>query len=115
MILQFKGYKNNWCYEEAEIITFSTIYLGDIIDNCMHNTKEEDVNFYKYLDTAISEYIKEEIHCEEPKFIIGDTKLDDLTNVYVVHLSGENKNITYVFTKGVYLLNNSGKTIQKIC
>ena len=31
MILQYKGFKENWCYEEADQISFANVYVGDII------------------------------------------------------------------------------------
>lgn len=28
MILQYKGFNNNWCYEEAETIIFANVWVG---------------------------------------------------------------------------------------
>ena len=119
MILQYKGYKNNWCYEEANTITYSVVYLGDILDN-IHCTDGYEMNLeeIKYIQKEVDEYILKETGCTNIVYNIGDTPFKDMKNVYVVNLSGDgrdDKYITHVFTKGVYLLNNSGKTVQKIC
>lgn len=119
MILQYKGYKNNWCYEEANTITFSTVYLGDVISDIHCTNKfENSLEEAQYVQKIVDEYILKETGCTNIVYNIGDTKFVDMKNVYVVNLSGDGRDekyITYVFTKGVYLLNNSGKTIQKIC
>ena len=120
MILQYKGYKNNWCYEEANTITYSVVYVGDILKhiNSIEMKFENSLDEARYIQEQVDKYILEETGCTNIVYNIGDTPFKDMKNIYVVNLSGDgrdDKYITHVFTKGVYLLNNSGKTIQKIC
>lgn len=119
MILQYKGYKNNWCYEEANTITYSVVNLEDCLNNihCTDNF-ENSLEEAKSMQKQVDKYIYEETGCTNIIYNIGDIPFKDMKTVYVVNLSGEGRDekyVTYVFTKGVYLLNNSGKTIQKIC
>ena len=116
MILQYKGFNNNWCYEEADIITSATIYLGEVAEN-YHNKKNEyrnEIAYYDEVYKAINEFIVKETGCENEIAYHTDKQLDKLGNVVVVMLNDRNKNVTRVFENNVYLLNSKGQTVQRL-
>ena len=39
MILQYKGFNNNWCYEEAETIIFANVWVGKEFPNMKQNRR----------------------------------------------------------------------------
>lgn len=117
MVLQYKGYNNNWIYEEAEIITHAVVYVGDVIKSYRDNKNLMDELFYKSeIRKAIDKLIREETACDSEEIVynIGNKPIDQLTNVTVVMLEDRNKNVTHVFEDGVYLLNSRGQTVQRL-
>ena len=135
MILQYKGFNNNWCYEEAETISYAKVYIGDI-------TKKyhRDGELYKELDrkirekypdgidrdglslefvqeehNAVNEAIMKETNCGNDIVYHIEGNFSDMTNVCVVMMHDKNKYIgARVFSDNVYLLNNRGQTVQKL-
>ena len=123
MILQYKGYNNNWCYEEANTIIWANICVGRITQDY----KEKKINLNQNVDStqemhnvqemhkAVNELIQSETNCDSDIiYLIGNKSFSDLDNICVVTLKDKMKYITYVFIEGVYILNNSGGTVQKI-
>ena len=67
------------------------------------------------MQNAVNRLIQKETNCgDDIVYLIGNTRFDQMENVCVVTLRDKNKDITYVFEKDVYILNNSGTTVQKI-
>ncbi len=133
MILQYKGFKNNWCYEEANTITWANVWVGKETRDYRKNgvrynlyikdrdklrgqcIAELDLKYVKEMHEAVDRLIKKETNCSDNIiYLIGDKRFDELENVCVVTLKDKDKYTTYVFVEGVYLLNNSGGTVQKI-
>lgn len=138
MILQYKGFNNNWCYEEANTIVWSNVWVGKETRDyrnggCRSILFEKDMQkhrgttehneiyapkklaYVNEMHKAVDKLIQKETNCaDEIIYLIGDKKFDELENVCVVTLKDKMKYITYVFTEGVYILNNSGGTVQKI-
>ena len=133
MILQYKGFNNNWCYEEAETIVFANVWVGketrdyrkDGVRYNLHTEKlqkcgsEEEreslrLKYVQEMHNAVDKLIKEETNCYDNIVYHIDGRFDDMENVSVVTLMDKNKTITYVFENGVYLLNNRGQTVQRI-
>ena len=131
MILQYKGFNNNWCYEEADTITSAVVWVGketrDYRDGGIRHSlkysedymrgrsKEEvDLAYVKELHEAVDRLIKGETHCCDDIVYHIDKPFDQMENVTVVSLTDKNKNITRVFENGVYLLNSKGQTVQKL-
>jgi len=134
MILQYKGFNNNWTYQEAESITWSNVcvgketrdyreggvrykfYLEDRANSMGLDTVKIDMQYVKEMHGAVDRLIRKETKTgtSEIVYLLGDTKFDHMENVCVVIMSGKNINVTYVFTDGVYILNNNGGTVQKI-
>lgn len=133
MILQYKGFNNNWCYEEAETIIFATVWVGketrdyrdggkrskiqaEELQNC--NSEEEKdslkLKYVKELHDAVNRLIKKETNCYDDIVYHINGCFDKMENISVVTLQDKNKAITYVFDQGVYLLNNRGQTVQRI-
>ena len=129
MILKYKGFNNNWTYEEAEIITHAVVWVGketrDYHDFLKYSeehmrgyTKEEvDLVLMREMHEAVDRLIKEETHCcDDIVYHIGPTRFDELENVVVITLQDKNKYVTRVFNPDgdVYLLNSEGQTVQKL-
>ena len=117
MILQYKGFNNNWCYEEADVITQAIVYAGEVTQN-YRNKKREYKDEILYADDvykSVSNLIIRETCCDEDTIAYHtDRRLDELENVLVVTLRDKNKNVTRVFEHGVYLLNGKGQTVQRL-
>lgn len=113
MILQYKGFNNNWTYEEANQITVSTaeVTIADI----KANDAEEELNLIKKFSEQIEEEIISATHGINITYLTNKP-IYKCGNVKVVILSDKNKEVTYVFDmeQEVYLLNDSGKTIRKV-
>ena len=60
MILQYKGFKENWCYEEADQISFANVYVGDIIKEVSNKEYEDDLLRIKAIHDAVDEHLKKE-------------------------------------------------------
>lgn len=131
MILQYKGFNNNWIYEEADTITSATVWVGKetrdyrkgglrhslkYSENYMRGRSKEEVDlaFIKELHKMVDILIKKETHCSDEIVYHIDKPFDEMENVVVVTLRDRNKCITRVFESGVYLLNDKGQTVQKL-
>ena len=123
MILQYKGFNNNWCFEEADIITSATVWVGKetrgyrkggVRYEQKQKLNQDDLAYVKELHDAVNRLIMEETHCSDEIIYHIDKHFDEMENVVVVTLSDRNKNITRVFESGVYLLNSKGQTVQKL-
>lgn len=133
MILQYKGFNNNWCYEEAETIIAANVWIGKVtkdhrIDGAKYKaylgdlqkciSKEEKEALYlkhvKEVNDEVDKFIKKETNCCDDIVYFIDGRFDNMENVTVVTLKDKNKAVTYVFGGGVYLLNNRGQTVQKL-
>lgn len=133
MILQYQGFKNNWCYEEADTIVFAKVWVGKVtrdyrqggIQHKIHaeelkkcnSEKERDSLKLKYvqeMQDAVNKLIKEETNCYDDIVYHTEGRFDEMENVAVVTLMDKNKMVTYVFDDGVYLLNSRGQTVRRI-
>ena len=128
MILQYKGYNNNWTYIYADEITFANVYIGKesndyVKDGLRYNYYLEENNKDPYKDShyiqegynAIDKIIKNETHCDDNIiWVIDEKDRFKLQNVCVVMISSKNIIRTYVFDSGAYMLNDSGKTIMRL-
>lgn len=128
MILQYKGFNNNWTYIYADEITFARVYIGkesnDYVKNGLrYNCYLEENGSDPYKDlhyiqegyNAIDTIIKKETHCDDDIIWITDEKdRFKLQNVCVVMISSKNIVRTYAFDNGAYMLNDSGKTVMRL-
>ena len=129
MILQYKGFNNNWVYEEAEVITSAMVWVGKETRDYrrggiryekkyenLHGREigEADLAYVKEIHEAVDRLIREETHCGDEIVYHIDKPFDQMENVTVVTLNDKNKNVTRVFESGVYLLNSKGQTVQKL-
>lgn len=129
MVLQYKGFNNNWIYEEAETVTSAVVWVGKETRDYrkggiryekkyenLHGREigEVDLSYVKEMHDAVDRLIKEETHCGDEIVYHIDKPFDQMENVTVVTLNDKNKNVTRVFESGVYLLNGKGQTIQKL-
>lgn len=135
MILQYKGFNNNWCYTEAETIVWANVWVGKEtrdyrengtrwelhqkeLGNCK-TTEEKQSLMLKYareMHNAVDKLIQKETNCYNDIIYHIDGKFDEMENVCVVSLKDKNQAVpvTHVFNNGVYILNNHGQTVQKI-
>lgn len=112
MILQYKGLKDVWCYEYAETISFSNIYIGDIIDK-YSRYYDNNIEKLKAIHNEIDILIKQETDaCDEIIYYIDN--IIDVKNICVVTLRDDNKYISRVFDKTAYLLNDKGQIVKKL-
>lgn len=123
MILQYKGFNNNWVYEEAETITFAVVWVGQetrdyrkggIRYEQKQKLNQDDLAYAKELHEAVDKLIKKETLCNDDIVYHIDKPFDQMENVTVVSLNDKNKHITRVFESGVYLLNGKGQTVQRL-
>ena len=133
MILQYKGFNNNWCYEEAETITFANVYVGietrDYrVGGARHKLYEEEsqkceteemretlrLKFIDELHRAVNRLIKKETNCCDDIAYHIDDPFESMENITVVTLTDKHKSVTRVFKNGAYLLNSRGQTVQRI-
>ena len=134
MILEYKGFNNNWIYEEADTITHAVVWVGKETrdyrkggirhslkyseDYMRGRSKEEvDLAYAKELHEAVDRLIREETHCcDDIAYHIDTSRFDEMENVVVVTLQDKHKYVTRVFNpdSGVYLLNSRGQTVQKL-
>lgn len=117
MILQYKGFNNNWTYEEAETITYAVVYVGEITSKYKSDRSEdrnEALKRAKIMHDEVDKLIEQETHCGDDIIYHIDKPFSEMGNVTVVMLRDKNKNITRVFDAGVYLLNNKGQTVQRL-
>lgn len=130
MILQYKGFNNNWAFEEAEEITYAYLnvdevtkkYRGDNRPNFEIEKEEQDwaLNRVREMQLAVDDYICRKTNAANIIYNIGDLPFSEMTTIAVVMLDDKNKHITRVFDKSdsstasVYLLNGKGQTVYKI-
>lgn len=132
MVLQYKGFNNNWCYEEANTIIWANVKVDSVlsafriggekykqkkidIDNSENHAREVDLKYSKDMLDFLNKYIIQETHCSDNIiYLIGDKAFTEMTDVCVVSLKDEDKWVTYVLNKDAYLLNKFGNTVQKI-
>ena len=123
MILQYKGFNNNWCYEEADTITSAVVYVGKetrdyrkggIRYEQKQKLNQDDLAYVKEMHEAVDKIIMEETHCSDEIVYHINKPFDEMENVVVVTLSDKNKYVTRVFESSVYLLNNKGQTVQRL-
>lgn len=128
MILQYKGFNNNWTYIYADEITFARVYIGkesnDYVKNGLrYNCYLEENGSDPYKDlhyiqegyNAIDAIIKKETHCDDDIiWVIDEKDRFNLQNVCVVMISSKNIVRTYAFDNGAYMLNDSGKTVMRL-
>lgn len=114
MILQFRGYKNNWVYEYAESIAISTVEITKADIHTEDN--EEELSIIKDISSKIEQEIKDATSCGKDIVYITDKLPHELGYVKVAVLANENKHIAYVFdtNREVYLLNDNGKTVRRV-
>ena len=135
MVLQYKGFNNNWCYTEAETIVWANVWVGketrdyrkdgirwkkhqEELKQC--NDANEDsslrLRYAQELQNAVNKLIKDETNCYDDIIYHIDGRFDDMENVCVVSLMDKNMSNPYtcVFNKPVYLLNNHGQTVQRL-
>lgn len=113
MILQYKGFNNNWTYEEADSITTSTLPITKA--EIHENDSDKELEKIRYFSEQIHKEIQEATQCNNMTFIM-DKPLYSVGFVKVAILRDKNKEVTYVFDafKEVYLLSNSGKTVKRL-
>lgn len=132
MILKYKGFNNNWVYEEANTITYAMVWVGKETREYReggnrHKNKYEnlhgrefakaDLAYAKEMHEAVDRLIKKETYCRDDIiYHIAPTRFDEMENVVVVTLQDKHKYVTRVFNPdgGVYLLNSRGQTVQKL-
>ena len=117
MVLQYRGWKNNWNYEEAEQISSGYVDLRNIIKETASKDYGDSLEKYQAVQDAIFDYIDEEIGSFEAKKILHtEEHLMDLNIVVVVVLEDSNKRIARIFSADtdIYLLNSRGQTVQKL-
>lgn len=114
MILQYKGFNNNWTYEEANQITVATAEIT--IAEIRANDAEEELKAIRDISEKIEKEIIAQTHAGINITCLTNKPIYKCGNVKVTILSDKNKEVTYVFDmeQEVYLLNDSGKTIRKI-
>ena len=117
MVLQYKGFNNNWCYEEADTVTRAVVYVGEVAESYRKRRSEykDEIRYADEVYNAVNSLIIKETACDEDTIAYHiDKQFDQLGNVVVVILRDRNKNVTRVFENGVYLLNNNGQTVQRL-
>ena len=123
MILQYKGFNNNWIYEEADTITSAVVWVGKETrdyreDGVKYKQKQklnqDDLAYAEELHKAVDKLIMEETHCADEIVYHIDNPFNEMENVVVITLRDRNKYVTRVFEDGVYLLNGKGQTVQKL-
>ena len=135
MILQYRGFNNVWCYEEADIVSWANVWVGketrdyraggvrhefhlqDTEGLSKEETASKDLKYVSEMHKAVDKLIQEETHfySDEISYHV-DKPFDQLENVCVVMMNTKGKSsYTKVFeNKDVYLLNNHGQTVQRI-
>jgi len=134
MILQYEGHNNsygkNWCYTEADTIIYTFINVGSVVKEInakytpllnQHLGQTVETNELNYrrmteLKVEMDSYIFRETNCDLNNIeYISSYSPDQFTRVCIVQLMRKDNPVTYVFYElDAYLLNNSGKTIQRL-
>lgn len=112
MILQFKGKKENWVYEEAETIEIAKFKVSGHKDCDDENGDSKEI-----CETVsrIKQEVLENTIGSEIEFLLG-YPIYKASFVKAVTLCKNNKKITYVFDveREVYLLSGNAKTVRKV-
>lgn len=113
MILQYRGFNENWTYEEADSITTATVAITKA--EIHEDDSDKELEKIRYFAEQIHKEIQEATKCNNMVFIT-DKPLYSLGYVKLAILREKNKEVTYVFDafKEVYLLSNSGKTVKRL-
>jgi thymidine phosphorylase len=118
MILQYKGYNENWVFTEADEIAWANVYVGDVIKEALCRTHKGPTEAVADIHNVVVGKIAAETHSGEDGIVfhIGEKQIKELTNVCAVLLfGGRSRGETYVFdSQTAYILNNNGKTIQRV-
>lgn len=112
MILQFKGMKENWVYEEAETIEIANFKVSGHKD---YDDKNEDSKEIRETVNRIKQEVLENTIGSEIEFLLG-YPIYKASFVKAATLCKNNKKTTYVFDieREIYLLNGNGKTVRKV-
>lgn len=111
MILQYRGFNNNWIFEESKSIGYTKINLNDFLGIPENRKTEDGIEGIKNTIEKIEKIIISETGTEAHiVYYVGNTNFIDLELISVVMLIG----VTYVINSEAYLLNDLGKTIVKI-
>ena len=118
MILQYKGFKNNWSFEETETITYAYLNVEDITIK-YRGYANGDIERAKRMHEEVDDYICKQTNATNIVYNIGDLPFSEMTNIAVVMLDDKNKHITRVFALGdetntVFVLNSKGQTVCKV-
>ena len=115
MILQYRGFGNNWCYTDAETITFGYVEVEEITSK--YRNRDTSLEETKELSDSVNGLIAETVGYAGGIDHISRKALCEISHLAVVtlHRSG-NTGQTYALGDDVtaYLLNDKGRTIQKI-
>lgn len=113
MILQFRGFKNNWIYEEAETIAISIVKISK--EKIKANDSNDELAEIKNISDKIDKEIREATSGANLVYIT-DKPVCELGHVKVAVLHDKSKDVTYVFDieREAYLLNSNGKTVRKV-
>lgn len=142
MILQYRGFNNNWCFEEAETIIYANVLVGketrdyrengerwqihqEELKKCADSKEEYELKlkFVQEIHNAVDKLIKKETNCSNDIIYNIDCPFVEMESVCVVTLKDKSQIITRVFNiadmsdkyhKDVYLLNNRGQTVQRL-
>jgi hypothetical protein len=115
MVIQYKGFNDGWCYEEADTVYVKTLFVSDLLDHYKDCT---ELNDFSEMYDKLNLCIQNECSCDSPVYLTKkETK--DLDRINVVILGTGSKcsipcGKVYVFDSDFYLLNDSGKTVQHI-
>ena len=95
---------------------YKVVYTGVKSDKTPEKSDldKADLDYIAEMHEAVDRLIREETHCGDEIVYHIDKPFDQMDNVIVVTLNDKNKNITYVFESGVFLLNSKGQTVQKL-
>lgn len=105
MILKYRGYGNNWCFKEGDSIVTAKVKTTEISGtdgNDMFN------DCYRELEHRI----REEVKADRVHFIGEVFSLPVIAVVAVGGVGGYSD--TYAISTEAYLLNDNGKTIERL-
>ena len=123
MILEYKGFNNVWCFEEARHIAWANVEIVTVRQQFeerlkAEKTTEEEAALRCDFRMAVSQKIATELNrdIDTINYMIGNIELEILDNICAVVLCDRDINATYVFEqgRGVYILNSKGQTVQRI-
>jgi len=113
MILQYENQRRDWVYEEADKIECSLIDFKDLDIN-IGTFNNKNLTEYE-LNEIYSLHISNVLNCSFDGTNIFADSLSGIPTLTVVTLTKLDKVKVYAFIqRKVYMLNDSGKTINKI-